>query len=111
MHDGVVETTDLREGALALAMADDRPSSDALVTNDQPDEPWKKDAKDALPNAETPLAPTDAGSSLSRVGASASAESGGAGELTAAEWGTASSVGFCAIPSPRATGAHFSIAD
>ena len=71
MHDGVVETTDLREGALALALADDRPSSDALVTNDQPDEPWKKDAKDALPNAETPLAPTDAGASLSRVGAAA----------------------------------------
>jgi hypothetical protein len=71
MHDGVVETTDLREGALALAIADDRPSSDALVTNDQPDEPWKKDAKDALPNAETALAPTDAGASLSRIGAAA----------------------------------------
>jgi hypothetical protein len=71
MHDGVVETTDLREGALALAIADDRPSSDALVTNDQPDEPWKKDAKDALPTAETPLAPTDAGASLSRMGAAA----------------------------------------
>jgi hypothetical protein len=71
MHDGVVETTELREGALALATADDRPSSEALVTNDQPDEPWKKDAKDALPTAETPLDPTDAGASLSRVYASA----------------------------------------
>ncbi|MDB4939043.1 MAG: serine/threonine protein kinase [Labilithrix sp.] len=70
MHDGVVETSELREGALALATADDRPSSDALVTTDQPDEPWKKD-KDALPNAEAPLAPTDAGESLSRVGAAA----------------------------------------
>lgn len=71
MHDGVVETSDLREGALALACADDRPSSDALVSHELPDEPWKKDAKDALPNAETPLAPTDAGASLSRVGAAA----------------------------------------
>lgn len=71
MHDGVVETTDMREGTLALATADDRPSSDALVTNAQPDEPWAKNAKDALPAAETPLAPTDAGASLSRVGAAA----------------------------------------
>lgn len=68
MHDGAVPTNDLREGALALATADDRPSSDALVSTDQPDEPWKKDA---IPNAETPLAPTDAGASLSRVGAAA----------------------------------------
>lgn len=68
MHDGALPSSDLREGALALATADDRPSSDALVSSDQPDEPWKKDA---LPNAETPLAPTDAGASLSRVGAAA----------------------------------------
>jgi hypothetical protein len=71
MHDGVVETTELREGTLALATADDRPSSDALVTNARPDEPWAKDAKDAVPSAEAPLAPTDAGASLSRVGAAA----------------------------------------
>ena len=71
MHDGVVPTTDLREGTLGLATADDRPSSDAIVANDQPDEPWKKDAKDALPADETPLAPTDAGASLSRLGAAA----------------------------------------
>jgi serine/threonine protein kinase len=68
MHDGVVETTELREGTLALATADDRPSGDALVTTEQPDEPWRKDF---LPSAETPLAPTDAGASLSRVGAAA----------------------------------------
>jgi serine/threonine protein kinase len=68
MHDGAALSTDLREGVLALATADDRPSSDALVTSDQPDEPWKKDA---LPRAEMPLAPTDAGASLSRVGAAA----------------------------------------
>jgi serine/threonine protein kinase len=73
MHDGVEATTDLREGTLALATADDRPSSDALVAGaSQPDEPWKKDV---LPAAEMPLAPTDAGASLSRVGAAASAES------------------------------------
>lgn len=71
MHDGVVPTTDLREGTLALATADDRPSSDAIVATDQPDEPWKKDAKDALPAHEVPLAPTDAGASLSRLGAAA----------------------------------------
>lgn len=71
MHDGVVPSNDLREGTLALATADDRPSSDAIVTTDQPDEPWKKDAKDALPAFETPLAATDAGASLSRVGAAA----------------------------------------
>lgn len=68
MHDGAEPTTELGEGALALSMPDDRPSSDALVTTDHPDEPWKKDA---LPNAEAPLAPTDAGASLSRVGAAA----------------------------------------
>jgi hypothetical protein len=68
MHDGVVETSDLREGTLALATADDRPSSDQLVTTEQPDEPWRKDF---LPSADTPLAPTDAGASLSRVGAAA----------------------------------------
>ena len=73
MHDDAVPTADLLEGALALATADDRPSSDALVSAaEQPDEPWKKDQ---LPTAEMPLAPTDAGSSLSRVGAAASAES------------------------------------
>jgi hypothetical protein len=71
MHDGVVPTTDLREGTLALATSDDRPSSDAIVATDQPDEPWKKDAKDALPAHEVPLAPTDAGASLSRLGAAA----------------------------------------
>jgi serine/threonine protein kinase len=70
MHDGAVPTTDLREGTLALATADDRPSG-AIVTTEQPDEPWKKDAKDALPASETPLAPTDAGASLSRLGAAA----------------------------------------
>ncbi len=72
MHDGVAATTDLREGTLALAMADDRPSGDAIVANEQPpDEPWAKDAKDSLPPGETPLAPTDAGASLSRLGAAA----------------------------------------
>lgn len=72
MHDGVAATTDLREGTLALAMADDRPSSDAIVANEQPpDEPWAKNAKDSLPPGETPLAPTDAGASLSRLGAAA----------------------------------------
>lgn len=72
MHDGAVPTTDLREGTLALAMADDRPSGDAIVANEQaPDEPWKRDAKDALPAGEAPLAPTDAGASLSRLGAAA----------------------------------------
>ena len=69
MHDGEVESAELREGALALAMADDRPSADALVAGEQqPDEPWKKDQ---LPSGEAPLAPTDAGTSLSRVGAAA----------------------------------------
>ena len=74
MHDGAQATTDLREGALALATADDRPSSDALVapSSDRPDEPWKKDV---LPSAEAPLSATDAGASLSRMGAAASAES------------------------------------
>jgi serine/threonine-protein kinase len=72
MHDGVDATTDLREGTLALAMADDRPSSDAIVAGEPPpDEPWAKDAKDALPANEVPLAPTDAGASLSRLGAAA----------------------------------------
>jgi hypothetical protein len=53
-------------------MADDRPSSDAIVASDQPlDEPWAKGAKDALPANEQPLAPTDAGASLSRLGAAA----------------------------------------
>ncbi len=71
MHDDAVATTELREGALALASADERPSSDALVAAEkEPDEPWKK--KDALPDAEAPLAPTDAGASLSRMGAAAS---------------------------------------
>ena len=53
-------------------MADDRPSSDAIVANEEPpDEPWAKNAKDSLPPGETPLAPTDAGASLSRLGAAA----------------------------------------
>lgn len=68
MHDGVVESSDLREGTLALATPDDRPSGDAIVTSEQADEPWRKDF---LPNAEVPLAPTDAAASLSRVGAAA----------------------------------------
>ena len=69
MHDDVAQTADLRDGALALAMADDRPSGDALVSGEQPpDEPWKKDA---LPASEMALAATDAGASLSRVGAAA----------------------------------------
>ena len=79
IHDGAsaTATSDLREGVLALSTADDRPSADSLVANanEPPDEPWKKGAKDAVPAGEMPLAPTDALASLSRVGASASAES------------------------------------
>ena len=72
MHDGVAATTDLREGTLALSTADDRPSSDAIVANEPPpDEPWAKNAKDSLPPGESPLDPTDAGASLSRLGAAA----------------------------------------
>lgn len=71
MHDDGVATTELREGALALASGDDRPSADALVAAEkEPDEPWRK--KDSLPVGEGPLAPTDAGASLSRMGAAAS---------------------------------------
>ncbi|MBX3188063.1 MAG: protein kinase [Labilithrix sp.] len=56
------------DGALALAMPEDRPSIDALVaTPDEPDEPWNKD-EDALPREEVALAATDAKASLSRVG-------------------------------------------
>ena len=68
MHGGAVESSDLREGTLGLAMADDRPSSEALIGSDQPEEPWRKDF---LPSAETPLAPTDANASVSRLGAAA----------------------------------------
>jgi hypothetical protein len=60
--------TDVKEGTLALAMPEDRPSSDALVASfEEPDEPWNKD-KDALPREEVALAATVAKASLSRVG-------------------------------------------
>ena len=66
MHDGVAATPEMRDGALALATADDRPSSDALVAAaEAADEPWKKDA---VPSSESALAPTDALASLSRMG-------------------------------------------
>jgi serine/threonine-protein kinase len=71
MHDGEIPTTELREGALALATADDRPSADALVSAvEDNEEAWKKE-KSAVPTAEAALAPTDAGESLSRLGAAA----------------------------------------
>lgn len=69
MHDDGARADDVPEGALALATADDRPSSHALVSGDEsPDEPWNRDA---LPRSEIALAATDAGASLSRVGAAA----------------------------------------
>ncbi|MBS2013357.1 MAG: protein kinase [Deltaproteobacteria bacterium] len=66
MHDGAAPAQEIREGALALATADDRPSSDALVAAPEAaDEPWRKDA---VPSSEAPLAPTDPLTSMSRVG-------------------------------------------
>ena len=68
-HDDVAQTADARDGALALATADDRPSSDALVSGEQqPDEPWKKDV---MPASEMALVATDAVASMSRLGAAA----------------------------------------
>lgn len=70
MHDDVARTDDLADGALALATADERPSATALVSGDEaPNEPWNRDA---LPKSEIALAATDAGASLSRLGAAAS---------------------------------------
>jgi hypothetical protein len=68
MYDGVVASSDVEDGALALAMPDDRPSSDAIVGADAPDEPW---AKEGLSHAETALDPTRADVSVSRLGAAA----------------------------------------
>ncbi|HEY8073551.1 MAG TPA: protein kinase [Labilithrix sp.] len=58
----------LKEGALMLATADERPSGDAFKASDAGDEPWKK-RDEALPREETSLAPTDPVHSVSRVGA------------------------------------------
>ena len=70
MHDDVAQSADLTDGALALSVADDRPSSDALISAEEaPNEPWNKGA---IRNSEVALAATDAGTSLSRVGAAAS---------------------------------------
>jgi serine/threonine protein kinase len=60
----------VHEAALALAMPDDRPSSESLVSRDTPDAPWKRDSH--VDKEEAPLAPTGAQTSLSRVGATAS---------------------------------------
>lgn len=68
MHDGAVTPAEIREGALALTAAEDRPSGGAVAAGDASDEPWKKDA---VPSSEAPLAPTDAMTSLSRVGSMA----------------------------------------
>lgn len=64
------ETGLLKPGALALAIADERPSDSALVGAEKvTDEPWKKDGgKDAVPAEEKALTPTDPLTSLSRVG-------------------------------------------
>jgi hypothetical protein len=67
-HDGAEAPADVREGALALSCADDRPSAGSLVGSDEPEEPWQKGA---LPASEAALAPTDADASLSRLGAAA----------------------------------------
>jgi hypothetical protein len=56
----------VKDGTLALATADDRPSQETLVATDgAPDEPWNKKS---VPKEETALAATDAVASLSRVG-------------------------------------------
>jgi serine/threonine protein kinase len=59
----------VKEGALMLAIADERPSGEAFVaTSEPPEEPWKK-KDEALPREEAPLAPTGPVQSVSRVGA------------------------------------------
>ena len=58
----------VHDAALALAMADDRPSSRSLVTRDEPCERYDSYAD----KEEAALAPTGAQTSLSRVGATAS---------------------------------------
>lgn len=58
------------EPQLAIAMPDDRPSTQALVSAEKADDsPWNKDKPDA---DEVALGPTDALQSLSRVGATVS---------------------------------------
>ncbi len=59
---------DVRDGVLALATPDERPSTEQLVSDSAPDEPWKKDV---VPKDEVALAATDPMTSLSRVGATA----------------------------------------
>jgi serine/threonine protein kinase len=60
----------IKDGTLALAMADERPSQETLVaSSDAPDEPWNKKS---VPKEETALAATDPQTSLSRVGSVAS---------------------------------------
>ncbi len=51
---------------LALTLADERPSSDALVATDPDSEPWMK--KDSVPKEETALLATDPAESASRIG-------------------------------------------
>lgn len=69
MHDGAAAAPEIKEGTLALAIADERPSDAALVSaGANADEPWNKSS---VPNTEAALAPTEAGASLSRVGSMA----------------------------------------
>ena len=58
----------IKAGALALSIADERPSENNLLAKAAgADEPWKKDAG-AVPAEDKALAPTDPHTSLSRVG-------------------------------------------
>lgn len=82
--------------ALALTLADERPSSDG-VTPREPDEPWKKKA---VPKEEEALAPTDAATSLSRLG-SVAPEAFSMPALPPARMATPSLPTYAGPPAPR----------
>jgi serine/threonine-protein kinase len=72
--DDAPAATEVKDGALMLATADERPSQDAVqgasLAPGEVEEPWRRvPAPDALPRDEVPLAPTGPVHSVSRVGA------------------------------------------
>lgn len=68
--DVVATSSETKEGTLALASPDDRPSADALVAVDsEPVDTWNKRS---VPREEVALAATDPQTSLSRLGSVAS---------------------------------------